>query len=699
LLVGHGLGLPSPTPDPAADRSGWPDLWGVLRAIRDTTAVSRISRSNLTDAVSKNETTSEATPSRTPTLGQVTKQVSDRIGNMFQSVRSSLWQLTGSAGASSTTTTTVAPDLEAGASSDVLGKEAADKSEPLDAAPAKEQKEAPSFVSTALERVRGAGRTFSEMGKAVGRWGKAMADSVVGSTVNSAVGTVLQVFKGGKQDDDADHVCFPELGCFSLLEPWSSSKRPLPRMNAPEEVQTRFFLYTRNTSSAEPIALAVTNNDTVANATALLQDVRTFFVVHGFNDKTTNAWVQDLKDALLERMESNVVLVDWASGAQASRNYLQAASNTRVVGAELARLAESLAEQDVVPMDTMHVIGHSLGAHAAGYAGKQLNGRLGRITALDAAQPAFEDQAAEVRVAAGDAVFVDVVHTNGVPFIPTLGLGVMHPFGDVDFYLNGGTVQPGCFVPKLPPMQSLMDLAALPVSVLGDMLSCSHRRAIEYFTEAVRSDCLMWGRRRDEDALDADRSDKRPAASEAATPSTRPRQGPWWSPAGGLGGLLAGVFGDKPAPTTEAPSTASAGSAFSFPLPSFLASVFSSEGRRGGGAANKSAAVKDKSVSKDAVKDREKAADVRPIDGNGIDKTGDFPASAPDDSITSDSSPVAAHSKRSPLAAAPSAWCQSEDCLPLGLDADLYNLKGTFTVLTADHAPYCLSGTDVKEAE
>lgn len=112
----------------------------------------------------------------------------------------------------------------------------------------------------------------------------------------------MQVFKGGKQDDDVDHVCFPELGCFSLLEPWSSSKRPLPRMNAPEDVQTRFFLYTRNTSSSEPIALAATNNDTVANATALLKDVRTFFVVHGFNDKTTNAWVQDLKDALLERV-------------------------------------------------------------------------------------------------------------------------------------------------------------------------------------------------------------------------------------------------------------------------------------------------------------------------------------------------------------------------------------------------------------
>ncbi|KAJ1527564.1 hypothetical protein ONE63_007530 [Megalurothrips usitatus] len=434
-----------------------------------------------------------------------------------------------------------------------------------------------------------------------------MADSVVGTTVNSAVGTVLQVFKGGKQDDDADHVCFPDLGCFSLLEPWSSSKRPLPRMNAPEDVQTRFFLHNRN-ATAEPIAL-VPVNETVANATALLKGARTFFVVHGFNDKTTAAWVQELKDILLLKLDCNVVLVDWAPGAMAARNYLQAASNTRIVGAEIARLVEALDRSELLPMDTLHVIGHSLGAHAAGYAGKQLGGRLGRITALDAAQPAFEDQAPEVRVAVGDALFVDVLHTNGVPFIPTLGLGVMHPVGDVDFYLNGGTVQPGCFVPKLPAVASLMDLAALPVSVLGDMLSCSHRRAIEYFIESIRSDCLMWGRRRAEDDLDAEGYGRRGARGGSRKRQTQPSpSSSWWAPSGGLGGLLAGLWSGAPPSTTGPGRPAAAGKGFAFSFPFF--GVFSTEPRRPAAApatANKSALI---------VKDRDK--EVRPVDSNGI---------------------------------------------------------------------------------
>ncbi|PSN34149.1 Pancreatic lipase-related protein 2 [Blattella germanica] len=40
-------------------------------------------------------------------------------------------------------------------------------------------------------------------------------------------------------------VCYNELGCFSAEEPWSSALRPVPLPEAPEEIQTRFYLYTR----------------------------------------------------------------------------------------------------------------------------------------------------------------------------------------------------------------------------------------------------------------------------------------------------------------------------------------------------------------------------------------------------------------------------------------------------------------------
>ena len=62
---------------------------------------------------------------------------------------------------------------------------------------------------------------------------------------------LLQVINGGRQDDDTDHVCFNGLGCFSLREPWVSSKRPLPRMNSPDQIQTKFFLHTRSASSIQ----------------------------------------------------------------------------------------------------------------------------------------------------------------------------------------------------------------------------------------------------------------------------------------------------------------------------------------------------------------------------------------------------------------------------------------------------------------
>lgn len=52
------------------------------------------------------------------------------------------------------------------------------------------------------------------------------------------------------------------------------------------------------------------------------------------------------------------------------------------------------------------------------------------IAALDPAQPAFEGEDSVVRLNASDAQFVDVVHTNGVPLEPFVGLGMTRPVGE-----------------------------------------------------------------------------------------------------------------------------------------------------------------------------------------------------------------------------------------------------------------------------
>lgn len=92
-----------------------------------------------------------------------------------------------------------------------------------------------------------------------------------------------------------------------------------------------------------------------------------------------------MKDALKKRGDFNIILVDWKKGAD--KDYFQAAGNTRLVGAQVAELIRFLissASGSPTSPEKFYIIGFSLGAHAAGYAGTYLkdNARmtLGRIT-------------------------------------------------------------------------------------------------------------------------------------------------------------------------------------------------------------------------------------------------------------------------------------------------------------------------------
>lgn len=77
----------------------------------------------------------------------------------------------------------------------------------------------------------------------------------------------------------------------------------------------------------------------------------------------------------------NIILVDYETAAFEAF-YSQSVANARVVGAHLAEFILFLTTLHGVDIKDVHLIGHSLGAHVAGYAGERLDG-LGRITGIE----------------------------------------------------------------------------------------------------------------------------------------------------------------------------------------------------------------------------------------------------------------------------------------------------------------------------
>eukprot|EP00064_Thunnus_orientalis_P010797 superscaffoldBa00001498_g10824 len=111
------------------------------------------------------------------------------------------------------------------------------------------------------------------------------------------------------------------------------------------------------------------------NATA-----KTIFIIHGWTmSGMFESWMHKLVSAVMQREnEANVVIVDWLSMAQ--QLYPDAVNYTHTVGLDIAAMLNWLQDERQLPLENVHLIGYSLGAHVAGYAGTFVEGTIGRIT-------------------------------------------------------------------------------------------------------------------------------------------------------------------------------------------------------------------------------------------------------------------------------------------------------------------------------
>lgn len=185
-------------------------------------------------------------------------------------------------------------------------------------------------------------------------------------------------------------------------------------------------------------------------------DKPTRVLIHGWTEDEESDIKVETSRELLALYDFNVLFVDWSEGSR-TISYLQARNRVSPVGIFLASFLDYLHESGYVDYNRLTVVGFSLGAHMAGLAGKNVrSGRINTIIGLDPAGPLFSVNTPAERLDSGDALYVEALHTNGGAF----GSGIGTPIAHADFFPNGGSLQPGCFV-------------AL----------CSHMRAVDYYSK------------------------------------------------------------------------------------------------------------------------------------------------------------------------------------------------------------------------
>ncbi|KAL1116715.1 hypothetical protein AAG570_005187 [Ranatra chinensis] len=260
-----------------------------------------------------------------------------------------------------------------------------------------------------------------------------------------------------------------------------------PPPQPPEKVRPKFCLYTRSNPRFDDCQeLRYNETDTIARS-HLVPGHKLYVIAHGFLEHGNESWIHSLKGQLLAHSDCNVITVDWGGGS--APPYAQAVANIRLVGLMAARLIATLHKLVGLRTEFCHVIGHSLGAHLAGYIGNTLatnyNLTLGRISGLDPAEPHFSHTDPVVRLDPTDAIFVDVVHTDAAPFIQG-GLGMDEPVGHVDFYPNSGNSQPGC--EKVMSKYGNQENSSI-IEVFREHVGCDHVRSYQYYNESIMSSC------------------------------------------------------------------------------------------------------------------------------------------------------------------------------------------------------------------
>ncbi|KPI96849.1 Lipase member H-B [Papilio xuthus] len=232
-------------------------------------------------------------------------------------------------------------------------------------------------------------------------------------------------------------------------------------------------------SLTEYLVTPLDNPLPIAQSSCLDRTRPTVVYTFGYNGRVNGPATTAVLTAYIAKRKRNVILLDWEEEAKSGLLGLElgyavsAAPNAKKIGYGLGKALLTLSDAGI-NLNSIHLMGHSLGAHLMGYAGTWLRERgrvVSRITGLDPARALFEGKFAFFKqLDRTCALFVDIIHTDPGNY------GSNKSTGSVDIwpnYYGPKSKQPGC--PRTPQVTfSRADL-------------CDHDRSWQYFIEAMLS--------------------------------------------------------------------------------------------------------------------------------------------------------------------------------------------------------------------
>ncbi|KAK9871732.1 hypothetical protein WA026_014185 [Henosepilachna vigintioctopunctata] len=283
--------------------------------------------------------------------------------------------------------------------------------------------------------------------------------------------------------------CFDEIGCIEVTKEWYHptyrpvNKKPLKR----HVIKTEFLIVAVDDNDTLVFEKASANPKSI-NSAGYQKESDVIIAIHDFTSDGYTGWIKHLSSSVLTKYVANMISVDWQAGAEPP--FDQAIANARLVALEIIAFINSLLRMGALK-DDIHLVGHGVGAHIAGYVGSRING-LKKISALDPTGPRFQFMPEIVRLHSGCAKYVEVLHTDSFEGVSQ---GTSELMGDADFFINNAHLQPGC---KELGHHSLVEIGRQELLPGQIVPGCSHKRSFKYFIESIENrDCIFIGMRCD----------------------------------------------------------------------------------------------------------------------------------------------------------------------------------------------------------